>query len=812
MQVTSAEYREEQKRDLRNESYVWVYLGIVSKEAQANAYISSNLAPYSSANIFQETKFEAYYASLEDNYTRVDDTFYFLPDNLSYALFQGAVSQDLNQAITIDFIVYHDLSIKGLTIDFGEYYPTEFSVSNGNQTYNYTKDSPGIFTMEDVLSDTDYITITPITMVGGNQRLRIHSITFGVGLTFDNSTLINTQRRNTVDHLSNGLPVKTFSFTIDNLSKKFNKDNPNSFINFLEEGQTVTYEYGRKLDDDSIYRIPGGTVALKTWSSNDIQAKFTCTGNLDLMSANYQFGLYRPDGISAYELAQDVFASFGNFHNYRIDSYLRNVLIRNPLPVTSCKNALQMIANASRSVLYEDRDGQIVIESSFSPEVSSVTYSNATGYSETDSILNPEATTYDYATTENGFSKVDGKLRVLRPSNEWDSSHNMLPTGYISGNTSGASNTMPAEGDSNECSITIEWEAQWSFYGLELTYPEWAVPQQATVIGYANGVEVVREVSDDPRSFDAEFVECDKVKVVFNKASKPNQRIHCHSISIGDVSNYNLTYHELADTPTATSIEKVKNIETHYYNYSYSDPDAEEIKKHDAVVGENVVTFVGSNTYYYDYQVVYTSSATGTISIISETPTTIAFTASEAGEVQILAKKYVNVSKVKTKAGWNEVTFGSPYYDYVLYFTNREPGMVAPTVLISRSYYLLFSTSYEGYEVQIIAKKIDVADSTLNVAVGEIGSTKISRNTLIDTAEQAQLLGEWIGEYYASDTEYTLVSRGEPALDCDDLIYLENKFVDKNLIRITDETLDTGTGMSTRAQKLTARRVSYVER
>ena len=230
MQVTSAEYKEEQKRDLRNESYVWVYLGIISKEAQANAYITSNLDPISSQDIFQEVQFEAYYASLEDNFTRVDGSFYLQPEDPSmYALFQGAVSSSVNGAITFDFHDYHSLAIKGLTIDFGDYYPTAFTVTNGTTTRNYTNDHPGIYVLEDVFNNTDYITITPTEMVGGNQRLRIHSIVFGVGLTFDNRSLISTQRRSTIDHLSNSLPVKQFTFTIDNLNKKFNKDHPNSY-------------------------------------------------------------------------------------------------------------------------------------------------------------------------------------------------------------------------------------------------------------------------------------------------------------------------------------------------------------------------------------------------------------------------------------------------------------------------------------------------------------------------------------------------------------------------------------------------------
>lgn len=813
MQVTSAEYREEQKRDLRNESYVWVYLGIINKEAQGDAYVSSELEPYSSRYIFQESMFEAYYASLEENFTRVDGSFYFLPeDSRAYALFQGSVSEDIEQAITIDFLTYHDLSIKGLTIDFGEYYPTEFTITNGNETYNYTKDSSDIFVTEDIFNDTDYITITPITMVGGEQRLRIHAITFGVGLTFDNQTLINTQRKNTIDHLSNALPVKQFSFTVDNLGKKFNKDNPYSFINFLEEGQLVTYEYGRKMDDDSIYRIPGGTVALKTWSSNDIQAKFNCVGKLDLMTDNYLFGEYDPNGITAYLLAQRVLGTAG-IDEYRIDSYLRNVIIKNPLPITSHKNCLQMIANACRSVLYEDRNGYVVIESSFRPEVASVTYLHAMGYSDTESILNPEVTSYDYASLENSFSKVDGKLRVIRPHSEWETGI-ILPNGYTSSSMSNTSAELPMD-SSHESAIIIEWEAQWNFFGLELEYPEWAVPQQLTVIGYANGAEVVRETHTDTRHIPTEFYNCDKVKILFEKTASGRQRIHCHKILVGDVSNYNLTYHELADTPTATSIERVKNIETHYYDYDYEDAEVADIKKYNAQVGENIVSFVGDASVYYDYSVTYTSG-TGTITITQEHPSTLVFTASAAGEVQISAKKYVNISKVHAKArsgiSMNEVTFNSPYHDYVVWYTDLDSISRGDlTIGPQYSYYLGFWSTIEA-DVQISAKRISVSDSMTTTSVGEVGSTKVVKNQLVDNADFASEVGEWVGDYYGSDTEYTLVFRGEPALDCDDLIYLENKFVDKNLIRITDETLDTSTGMSTRAHKLTARRISYVER
>ena len=729
MQVTTAEYKEEQLRDLRNASHVFVYLGVISKEAQANAYVDTTLEPYASTDIFIEQPFEAYYASLEQAYTRVDgSSHFFLPeDNNLYALFQGAVTVGVAGSITFDFENYHELDIKGLTIDFGAYYPTAFTVTNGTDTYSYTNDSPGVYVLEDVFNDSDYITITPTTMVGGQQRMRIHSIIFGVGLTFDNRTLISTQRRNTVDHLSSSLPSKAFSFTVSNYNKKFNKDNPNSFLNFLQTEQACSYEYGREMDDHSIYKIDGGNVALKTWSSNDTQAKFSCVGYLDFMDGTFYKGVYRPEGITAYNLAEEVLEDAG-IENYRIDSYLKEITLYNPLPVTTHKNCLQMIANATQSILYEDRKGRIIIESSFTPDITSITYANATDYSDTDTIVTVEGTELNYATLESDFTKVDGLLSFLPSTHA-----NADDSGYISDTVANSSGVM-----STESSITIEWEAQWTFYGLVLTYPAWSMPTQITVIGYADGDEVVRITSTDPRGVENEFDEIDKIKIVFDKAQS-GQRVHCKTIGIGDVSNYSITYHDLADTPTATSMDNIRNIDVHYYNYSYSE-----------------------------------ETATAATTSVAE--------------------------------GNNLITFTTPYYDYSVAYKNDEDGTLA--IEESGAYYIVVSSTVPG-TVEVTAKRIESTDNTFTYVASEIGGTKTVSNQLISSLELAEIEGQWVGEFYTAGTEYSLTFRGEPALDCDDLVYLENKFVKKNLIRITEETLDTSTGMAPNSHKLRAVRVSY---
>lgn len=729
MQVTSAEYKEEQLRDLRNASHVYVYLGVISKEAQANAYVATTMEDYASGDIFVDTSFEAYYASLEQNYTKVDGTHRFLPsDSSQYALFQGAVTTDIEGSITFDFEIYHALDIKGLTIDFGEYYPTAFTVTNGTDTFSYTNNAPGVYVLEDVFEDSDYITITPTTMVGGEQRMRIHSIIFGVGLIFDDKSLISTQRSNTVDHLSGSLPSKAFTFTVDNTNKKFNKDNPKSYLNFLQTEQACSYEYGRDMDDGTVYIIDGGNVALKTWSSNDTQAKFSCVGYMDFMEDSFYKGQFRPEGITAYALAEEVLEDAG-IEDYRIDSYLKQITLYNPLPVSSHKNCLQMIANATQSIFYEDRNGRIIIESSFTPDITSITYESATNYSETETIITDDET-INYATLESNYSKVDGSLYFL-PS----SVSNAEPVGYVSSAMANSGGVMSAD-----ATITIEWEAQWTFYGLSLTYLDWVKPTQVTIKGYADNVEVVSITTTDTSGVDNEFDEVDKIKIIFDKAQR-NQRVHCKKIGIGDISNYSIKYHDMSDTPVATSMENIKNIEVHYYTFSESTEETSSVTTTQAVVGENLITF---SSPYCDYSVAYKDEeAEGTLTI-------------------------------------------------------EEYG----------AYYVVVSADTAG-QIEVTGRKIEMADNTYTYVASEMGGTKTVTNQLISSPELAAIEGKWVGDYYTSGTEYSINFRGEPALDCDDLIYLENKFVPKNLIRITSETLDTGTGMSVNSHKLKAVRVSY---
>ena len=892
MQITSRAYKTEQKQYLRNEQYVFVYLGVISREAQANATAEGGFTIYSDPqSIFGTTNFEAYYATAEQNMARCDGSQFFMPrDESAFALNQGLVTQDILGIVRFYFGSFQHLNIKGLTIDFGDYYPTDFTISNGHSsyTYRYSNDSEGVWTTEDEFLDTEFIQITPHAMVGGVQRLRIHSILFGIGFLFDNYNLISTSWKSEVAHLSDTLPAKSFSFTIDNLSRKFSADNPHSFVAFLEEQQDVEFEYGRMMDDGTIYRIPGGKLNLTSWSSDDTQAKFTAVGYMDYSTATYNKGQYYPDGISLWQLAVDVCEDAG-YTDYIIDTYLKKIIVHNPLPVEKHKNLLQLIANASMAILRETRDGRIEIKTSFVPDIVDISSNGHTDYSNLDNLVVEDAAYNEYATNEKDFVYADGH-QYFRPRNAQETG--LIEGGYISSAISGNEGyfdgatdnflhfvydedtisgisfknrmlditrgkftgdgievSMNENASSNPC-LTIQWEASWTFFNLVLMFSD-VFPEIIVVHTYKDEAEVetftVEDTIDYTTVINHDFYDIDMITFEFVK-THPYQRIHLGKVLFGNITDYTIDYRDMATSPTAARTDFIKNVNVVYTEYSYG-TDVKSLSTVTAVVGENTTEFRNA---CHDYSLSYKE-----IKDDEETYTKVS---------KVFCDELPNVDEAKTNTRYFVPTGNSGEYymymiettdgvkswdlkdtvteqivnslpgtlqDHILYLVQTDTALIyhlyllfhdteedkilslgydvrgTLTIVDSGAYYITFTTDV-ATPVTVSGIEFVVAETTYTNQLNEVGTDKTAKNVLIDNLEQAQKESEWLAEYYNNDVEYKIQYRGEPALDPDDQIYIENKFVERNLIRITSTQIDTSAGMSMTCT-LNGRRISYVE-
>jgi len=330
------------------------------------------------------------YATCDQDYTAADGNMYFLPrERADVVLNQGIVSEALLGPIEIRFPIEYD--IKGLTIEFGKAYPVDFVIESDNNTVEIKDNTDGHFVTEEIFNGATFLRFTPSAMVNGQSRFRIHMITMGIGIYFDNRKILSATKKEHISPIMEELPTIDFSLTVNNKDRAFDIENVESSVNFLEIGQDITVLYGQELDDGSVEWLPGAAVQLKEWSADDEQMEFSATDRFDGMDGTYYKGLYRPEGVSLYDLAVDVFSDAKvDSRTYWIDSYLKSVNVINPMPVVSHKEALQLIANAGRCILYQDRDGNIYLKSSLVPDMKAGS-DNETYFSNAGAILDKTA-------------------------------------------------------------------------------------------------------------------------------------------------------------------------------------------------------------------------------------------------------------------------------------------------------------------------------------------------------------------------------------------------------------------------------------
>lgn len=234
-----------------------------------------------------------------------------------------------------------------------------------------------------------------VVFVGALTVFLIIGIQFGLGLEYDNEWILNASNKTTISSINDDLPESEFSVTLHNDNQIFNVDNPASEINFLESGQRLNVTIGYQLDNGSIEWLQMGSLYVYEWSASDEKATIRAVDVLKFIDDDYYKGQYYENGITLYDLAVLVLtdAGVGN-DDYYLDTYLKKVIIHNPLPKVKHKEALQIIANAGRCVLDYDRYGRIRIHSLFQPSME--TTSNGTTYKEEENgfILSNDGSVY----------------------------------------------------------------------------------------------------------------------------------------------------------------------------------------------------------------------------------------------------------------------------------------------------------------------------------------------------------------------------------------------------------------------------------
>ena len=85
------------KSSLRERAYIMISFGLLNQEAQAKAKVEQGDFTYysNSTNILSEKTDDTIYATLEENFTKVDGTMFFLPrQNASNAYLDTGIISD----------------------------------------------------------------------------------------------------------------------------------------------------------------------------------------------------------------------------------------------------------------------------------------------------------------------------------------------------------------------------------------------------------------------------------------------------------------------------------------------------------------------------------------------------------------------------------------------------------------------------------------------------------------------------------------------------------------------------------------------
>lgn len=600
MQKVSKAYKESMKSSLRERAYIMISFGLVNQEAQAKATVDNGSYAYYSNkdNIFGEHIDDTVYATLEEEFTKVDGSMFFLPRATEGGRYYdtGIVSDKLVSEARCEVVISLNTiatDFKGLTINFGENYPVDFDiVGSTGQTIEFRGNTKSKWSTEEVLENTTYIKLVFYKMKNPQSRLRIYSIMFGYGLVYYNDSVMSSALDSYVSPIGADVPQFDFSVTLKNYDHYFNVDNPNSAINYLETGQEMDIMYGYQTPgSDTIEWIQGNHLWCSEWESDDNTATIRCQDIFRNMDGEYVKGLYSAAGKSYYALAEEILKDAG-ISEYYIDPRLKKLYSNNPIPRVKYKEALQIIANACRCVLTQSRDGKVQIKSNFMPSASIATNGEET-YSNAANVLT-DTPKVEYATLAGNYTPTDGTMFFL-PRN----GKAALTTGYVSKEISGANGTF-----TKNPVVTITMEAIRAYYGLKLVFGT-ALPAAFTIRTYKGG-EPVNEYPVEKDEINTtsiilrDFDDFDVMKIEFTKTAEPYNRIVLNYFSLSDVVDFTMNRRDMTSSPKAIKQELIKEVIVPCYTYQENNREENLVYKDiDVVAGEVETYYIQDPSYGY---------------------------------------------------------------------------------------------------------------------------------------------------------------------------------------------------------------------
>lgn len=590
MHRVSSAYKQAMRKQIRDVGYIRVGLGAINLEAQdsCKADESNTFAYWSNAENLFAGQYEdngVEYATFEENSFKLDGSLKWLPREEEKEQCNNVYVTTENTLEPIKIAFDKAYNIKGITLDFGRYYPTEFKLilsDNTEITYNNTE---SIFVSTDVYNNTEYIIIQPITMVGGEGRIRLYNALMGVGLTFGNKEVENATFKEFCSEISDEIPSSDFECNILDEYNHFNIDSRESFINFLEIGQKVKIAIGQTLEDNSVEWIEVANLSLSEWSSTRGHFKIRANDRFAFCNSEYTLS-NRIYDRTAYAEAQQILQDMGyNSDEYHLDPYLATITLHNPL-TGNHKECLQVLCNACRCVYYQDSSGKVYIKANFGlvvePEDIQVTATHESTWSNADTVK--IGATQQYADFTKDTFKLDGSLHFLPSDNI-----GTLDTGYVTDVIADENGDFE---ENNYPTLSMQFEAGYTYYGMAIVFG--GNPPPSFMARTYLGNDLVEEITftdlENENYLYYEFELFDRIDLIFDKAY-PHNRIVLNKVAFGDFNDFNLTLHDMYNEPYGTREETIKDLSVKVCTYQNDEHDKPKLVEDEVYVTETLNTF-----------------------------------------------------------------------------------------------------------------------------------------------------------------------------------------------------------------------------
>lgn len=399
---------EQLKKPKRNLGFLKVKFNIVDPET--NPDLSSNSEEiFSDLDNIKETTIpqSKNYATLEKNFWLLNDSQPIYGSEEFEQTYVSSYMSDKNclfsdkACITLTSSVY--LTTLGLTMVFDSIdknYAKKLKVkayrdSTMIMDKDYTLSSYSdrlIFADNEELVRWNKIEIYFIESSLPYRRIRVNQLLFGIMEAYTDENLISAESKEKTTMINSELPTHTFKFTIDNMNKLFNPDNPQGWYRYILQQQPISYEWGYQLDDGTIEWILGGKMLLTgSVEVGENQVSFSTTSLINYLTKVYKKGVYNSSGRSLYDLAVDVLEDSNiDSSQYNLWSGLKSIKTDAPLPKLEARQLLQIIATTGNCILFTNRENVINIQ--------------PFNY-----VLNPDGMSYDFITS-NPVVKVQSEL------------------------------------------------------------------------------------------------------------------------------------------------------------------------------------------------------------------------------------------------------------------------------------------------------------------------------------------------------------------------------------------------------------------